>query len=186
LSEFVIPLAAGFRRGEARMSRRAAPAEMSDNSPYQSTIGQPMDPKRTARPTVPAKRRALPASQDAAISPTYDKVIGESMAKHSVGSFEMLVLAALIGRPRGSYGIEIADRIEQQAKRDISLGALYTALERLERRGLLTSKWGLPTAERGGRRKRYFSVTGTGERIFREAQVAVVQLAGPAASGVGQ
>lgn len=105
------------------------------------------------------------------------------MGRKMIGSFETLILATLVGRPDGSYGIEIGDRIRAEIGREISLGALYTALERLERRGFLSSRWGEPTKERGGRRKRYFRLEGKGERALREAHAAVAGLAGPSLVG---
>jgi PadR family transcriptional regulator, regulatory protein PadR len=107
----------------------------------------------------------------------------EMPREYPMGSLELLIIAAVIGLPEGGYGIEIGDRIKRQARKDVSLGALYTALDRLEQRGFLRSKWGEPTAERGGRRKRYFSVTARGERAFREAQNNMAALGGFAPRG---
>lgn len=79
-----------------------------------------------------------------------------------VGPFEFEVLNALTLRRRDAYGLTIRDEIKEQTQRDVSVGAIYTALERLEGKGFVASKWGEPTQERGGRRKRLYEITGAG------------------------
>lgn len=101
----------------------------------------------------------------------------EQMPRHPyLGEFELMVLLALIRLGDRAYGVPIAREIEQRSKREAALGSVYAALERLEEKGLVASKLGDPTAERGGRAKRYFHLTGQGLREVRETQRALVSL----------
>lgn len=84
------------------------------------------------------------------------------MADDILGMFETEVLDALVRRPHEAYGISIQAEIAAQGRKP-SLGALYTTLDRLEAKGMVTSRWGEPTTQRGGRRKRYYTVTGKGQ-----------------------
>ena len=76
-----------------------------------------------------------------------------------------------------TYGVAIRQAIEDRAGRAVSAGAVYTTLERLERRGLLTSAWGEPTAERGGRRKRYYRLRPAGRDALARSWEAVRAMA---------
>jgi len=71
---------------------------------------------------------------------------------------------------QGAYAIAILDEIEQRLERKVSIGALQTVLRRLEDKGYLASAWGEATSVRGGKRKRYFSLTSLGARVLRETQ----------------
>jgi DNA-binding PadR family transcriptional regulator len=82
----------------------------------------------------------------------------------TIGEFEQLILMALIRLGADAYGVTIRSEIESRTARTISPGALYTALDRLETRGLVSSRLGEPTPERGGKRKRLYSVQPAGER----------------------
>jgi len=93
-----------------------------------------------------------------------------------LGEFELMVLLALIRLGEDAYGVPIGREIEQQTGREAALGSVYAALERLEEKGLVTSRLGDPTAARGGRAKRYFQVTTQGLRQVRETQRALVSL----------
>lgn len=80
-----------------------------------------------------------------------------------IGPFEYEILATLLAQPRDAYGLTIRDRIKERNGRDVSPGAVYTALERLERKGLVSSGWGEATEVRGGRRKRLYKIEASGE-----------------------
>ena len=69
-----------------------------------------------------------------------------------------------------AYGVAISDEIEQRTNRGVSIGALQTVLRRLEAKGYLASEFGEATSVRGGKRKRYFSLTALGSRVLRENQ----------------
>jgi PadR family transcriptional regulator len=85
---------------------------------------------------------------------------------HSIGEFEQLILLALVRLGQDAYGVTIRQEIESRAARAVSSGALYTALDRLEKRGFVTSRLGEPTPERGGKRKRLYTLQPAGERAL--------------------
>ena len=79
--------------------------------------------------------------------------------KGFIGEFEELVLLTIAALGDQAYGTLILESIEKRANRKMSLGALHSTLSRLEDKGFITSSLGEPTAKRGGRRKRYFTLT---------------------------
>jgi len=93
-----------------------------------------------------------------------------------LGNFEMMVLLSLLRLGEGAYGVPVTNEIEKQSGRSVAVGSVYAALERLERKGLITSRWGAPTAERGGRAKKHFSVTASGLKELRQAQKTLINL----------
>jgi DNA-binding PadR family transcriptional regulator len=93
-----------------------------------------------------------------------------------LGSFELMVMLALIRLGENAYGVPISREIEARSGREVALGSVYATLERLEEKGLVSSDLGEPTAERGGRAKRYFRVTAKGLREVRQTQVALKKL----------
>src|SRR5688500_15255148 len=94
------------------------------------------------------------------------------MKGERLGEFEELTLLAVLTLGEGAYGIVVQSVIERETRRDVTLGAAYAALERMERKGLLSSSLGEPTGERGGKRRRLFTVTPEGLRVLREARRA--------------
>ena len=93
-----------------------------------------------------------------------------------LGGFELLVLLALIRLGDEAYGVPISEVIEESSGKEVALGSVYITLERLENKGLVSSRLGEPTAERGGRAKTYFKVTAKGLREVRQAQRTLVSL----------
>ncbi len=87
-----------------------------------------------------------------------------------LGEFEQLVLLAILRLGAKAYGVSIRQEIVCCARRQVSPGALYTTLERLETKGLVGSEVGAPTPERGGRAKRFYAVTETGQSQLVDAQ----------------
>jgi len=81
-----------------------------------------------------------------------------------IGDFEQRILFALLHLGADAYGVTVRAEIEDRTGRAISAGALYTALDRLEKRGLVSSRLGDPTPARGGKRKRLYTVEPAGER----------------------
>lgn len=79
-----------------------------------------------------------------------------------LGEFEHVVLLALLRLADGAYGVSVREEIEQRTGRDVSIGAIYATLARLERKGYVKSHLGDPTPERGGRPKRFFRVSAKG------------------------
>ncbi len=98
------------------------------------------------------------------------------MARELLTDFELMLLLATLRLGDLAYGVEIAREIERTGGRSVLLGAAYTALDRLERNGYVSSLIGAPTAERGGRAKRFFTVTPRGLRAVKDTQRALVAL----------
>jgi PadR family transcriptional regulator PadR len=87
-----------------------------------------------------------------------------------LGEFEQIVLLAVLRLGDKAYGVTIRTVIMECTGREPAPGALYTTLDRLEEKGLLTSRFGDPTSERGGRAKRYFTVNATGVKTVVHSQ----------------
>ncbi|HEY2361556.1 MAG TPA: PadR family transcriptional regulator [Candidatus Angelobacter sp.] len=86
------------------------------------------------------------------------------MEREYLGEFELMILLTVIHLGEDAYGVPISREIEKRRKREVSVGSVYAALERLEEKGLVASDLGDPTPERGGKAKRYFRVTQEGLR----------------------
>lgn len=86
-----------------------------------------------------------------------------------LGEFQEIVLLAVLVLDGNAYGVTIQTEIAERVNRSISRGALHSALTRLLEKGFLESELGGATAERGGRQKRYFSVTNLGKNALEEA-----------------
>lgn len=95
-----------------------------------------------------------------------------------VGEFEYAVLLALLHLEgtEEAYAVPVRAMLEQRTGRPVARGALYTALERLETKGCLRSRMGDPTAERGGKAKRYFSVTPLGVKALKAMHASLANL----------
>src|ERR1700757_3567459 len=79
-----------------------------------------------------------------------------------LGEFEHIVILALLRLEDRAYGVTVRQEIELRTRREVSIGAVYATLERLESKGYVRSHRGEPTPERGGRSKRFFRVTADG------------------------
>jgi DNA-binding PadR family transcriptional regulator len=97
-------------------------------------------------------------------------------ARTTLGDVEHFVLIALIHLGGESYTVPIMDEIHRRTGRVVAKAAVYIALRRLEEKGLLASRVGGATAERGGRAKRYFQLTSAGRKQLRDARVAFVRM----------
>jgi DNA-binding PadR family transcriptional regulator len=95
------------------------------------------------------------------------------MVDEVLGEFEQLVLLALVRQGSDGYGISIAADIGDRTGRDVSIGAVYKTLDRLEGKGWVVSRVGEPTPERGGRRKKHFRLSATGQRVLRQSIAAL-------------
>jgi DNA-binding PadR family transcriptional regulator len=93
-----------------------------------------------------------------------------------LGEFEHIVLLAILRLEEDAYAIPIREEIETRTGRSVARGALYTALERLESKRCLRSRMSEPLAERGGRSRRYFTVTPAGLSALRTSRQALLQL----------
>jgi DNA-binding PadR family transcriptional regulator len=98
------------------------------------------------------------------------------MSRDLLTDFELMILLAVLRAEEEAYGVAVARDIEQTTGRPVLLGAVYAALERLERNGFVASKMGEPTAARGGRAKRFFRVTPRGLRAVKDTRKALVAL----------
>jgi PadR family transcriptional regulator, regulatory protein PadR len=90
-----------------------------------------------------------------------------------LGSLEHLVLLALVQLGANAYGMTVRREIERRTGRNLSIGAIYATLERLEAKGFVSSSLGEPTAERGGRAKRLFRLEADGERALGASHDAI-------------
>ena len=90
-----------------------------------------------------------------------------------LGSLEQIVMLAVVRLGSDAYGMMVRREIEERTGREISIGAVYATLERLEAKGYVGSFTGEPTAERGGRAKRHFEVKAAGLRALSASQEAL-------------
>lgn len=90
-----------------------------------------------------------------------------------LGDFEKLILFALFRLDHEAYGVTIRRKILERTGREVAIGSVYTALHRLEKRGLVIARMGEPTPERGGRRKKYYEMTPAGARALSQAYDAL-------------
>ena len=94
-----------------------------------------------------------------------------------LGEFELLVMATLVRLGERAYGMEIRRDIEERTGRTVSIGNVYAALRRLQAKGYVVARMGEPTAERGGRAKRFYRVCPAGARALdrsRELMLTVL------------
>jgi DNA-binding PadR family transcriptional regulator len=102
--------------------------------------------------------------------------VAEMPAAGQLGKFEQIVMLAILRLGEHAYGVSIRAEIAACTGRESSPGALYTTLDRLEDKGLLTSRLGDPTPLRGGRAKRFFAVAPGGVEAVASAQRAYQRL----------
>ncbi len=92
------------------------------------------------------------------------------MGKNNLGEFEELVLLTIGILHDHAYGVAIKDDLVNRTSRKVSVGALQTALKRMEKKGFLTSSFGEATAIRGGKRKKYYRLTALGSHVLEDSQ----------------
>jgi PadR family transcriptional regulator, regulatory protein PadR len=93
-----------------------------------------------------------------------------------LGSLEHIILLALMRLGEDAYGMTVRREIDERTGRNLSIGAVYATLERLQAKGYVSSFTGEPTTERGGRAKRHFQIEADGERALRASQEAIRQM----------
>ena len=98
------------------------------------------------------------------------------MGKHHLAEFEEVVLLTVALLHGEAYGIAIVDEMEKRLNRKVSIGALQTVLRRLEKKGYLSSRLGDATSIRGGKRKRYFTITPLGKAILETTKTQRLSL----------
>ncbi|MEE8585088.1 MAG: helix-turn-helix transcriptional regulator [Acidobacteriota bacterium] len=98
------------------------------------------------------------------------------MSKQSLGDFEQLVLLGCLCLGGEAYAGGIVDEIQGRTGREVAHAAVYIALRRMEQQGLVSSRLGEPTAERGGRAKRYFDVQLRGRELLKASRNALMSM----------
>lgn len=98
------------------------------------------------------------------------------MSQDYLGEFEQMVLLAVMRLGDGAYGLAVKDELEAVAGRSPSSGALYTTLDRMERKGFLESSAGASTSERGGRPRRYLRLTPVGREQLARSRNTLLAL----------
>ncbi|HEY5825023.1 MAG TPA: helix-turn-helix transcriptional regulator [Cyclobacteriaceae bacterium] len=98
------------------------------------------------------------------------------MSKEYLGEFEELILTMVAALQEDAYGAAIAEEIETRLKREVNLSAVHVTLYRLEDKGFIKSSLGGATNERGGRRKRIFTITSAGMAMLKSMKDARLDL----------
>jgi DNA-binding PadR family transcriptional regulator len=93
-----------------------------------------------------------------------------NMKRNTIGEFEEIVLLVTAALGDDAYGVTITQRIEKETGRTVGFNTVHTTLQRLEEKGFITSTMGGATPERGGRRKRFFTITALGYRALRDVK----------------
>jgi PadR family transcriptional regulator PadR len=119
--------------------------------------------------------RALSINLFASI-PNFFAIIELMTDRSYLGEFELMLLLAVIHLGDDAYGVPISRELEAHRGRDVSVGSVYAALERMEAKGLVVSTLGDPTPERGGKAKRYFRITREGLRQVHETRRVLTRL----------
>jgi DNA-binding PadR family transcriptional regulator len=93
-----------------------------------------------------------------------------------MGTFELSVLLAILHLGDGAYGRAVLQQVQESLGRSVAAGAVYTTLDRLEQRGLVSSRLAAGTAIRGGRARRYYAATAPGSRALAEAKETLTKM----------
>jgi len=93
-----------------------------------------------------------------------------------LGEFEQVILLSIMRLGDNAYGKTIRELLAELLARDVTVGALYATLERLENKGMVNADMGEPSNERGGRAKKYFKVTAKGEGALKRSKQALTVL----------
>ena len=98
------------------------------------------------------------------------------MSQDFLGEFEQMVLLSIVQLGDDAYGVRIREEIETRTGKDVARGALYTTLDRMERKGLVVSSAGEGSRERGGRPRRYVRVTAAGQAMLAGSRSRLLAL----------
>ena len=88
------------------------------------------------------------------------------MIEHSLGEFEELVLLMVAAFHDKAYGVLILENLEEKLDKKVNISAIHVALKRMENKGFVKSRYGGITNERGGRRKKFYTITALGKRVL--------------------
>lgn len=103
-------------------------------------------------------------------------MLEEMPTRTYLGEMELMVLLAVMRLGDDAYGVPISNELLNLVGREVALGSVYAALDRMERKGFVTSTLGDPTPERGGRAKRFFRVTPEGSKAIKLTRTALTKL----------
>jgi PadR family transcriptional regulator, regulatory protein PadR len=101
---------------------------------------------------------------------TFVLQFSNNMIETQLGEFEEVILLLTGILSEKAYAFRVAEEFESQTGRSVSIGAVHSTLTRLQEKGFLTSEMGTATAERGGRRKRIYTLTASGQRALEQAR----------------
>jgi len=93
-----------------------------------------------------------------------------------LGEFEHIILLTIMRLKDQAYGVTVRQQIKELIDRDVSIGALYATIDRLEKKSYIKARSGAPTPERGGRAKRYFTLTSTGVEALQQTKTSLDKL----------
>lgn len=102
--------------------------------------------------------------------------MGRPSLPPSLGEFEQMILLAVLQCGEDAYGVSVEQELTRRTKRSVAAGAIYVTLDRLEKKGLLTSHLTDPIAERGGRAKRCYKVTRPAFAALKHSRRALISL----------
>jgi len=88
------------------------------------------------------------------------------MGEQSLGEFEELILLLVAAFNKEAYGVLILENLEKKLEKKVNISAVHVALKRMENKGFVESSYGGITNERGGRRKKYYSITANGKKVL--------------------
>ena len=95
----------------------------------------------------------------------------------SLGELEQMIMFSLVSLGDDAYGASIRREIVRRTKKEVSAGAVYTVLERLESAGMVASRVGDPTPERGGRRRKHYRIRPDGARLLQDTRERMRRMA---------
>lgn len=98
------------------------------------------------------------------------------MSKDHIGELEELILLLIVMLKEEAYGLALRKALKDQANRNVTIGAVHGTVNRLESKGFIESSMGGATEERGGRRKRIFTITASGKNVLQKSQDVKVNL----------
>ena len=110
--------------------------------------------------------------------PQSDPQPAQPAVPDSLSDLEVLALAAVLHLGRDAYGVSIREDIKERTGRSVSIGSLYKAIHRLERRGYVSTTTGEPTSVRGGRAKKLVRVEAAGRTAFEDSVRSLVRMVG--------
>jgi DNA-binding PadR family transcriptional regulator len=109
-------------------------------------------------------------------APNFFAILEQMAERNYLGEMELMVLLAVVRLGDGAYGVPISKELLELAGRELAFGSIYAALDRMQRKGFVSSVLGDSTPERGGRAKRYFRATPAGIRALKTTRTALMNL----------